>query len=71
MRTELVSIPTDTLPLDGALYEPDGGAIPCRPGRPGHRDRRLVAGKPVTNHKNVTLIAEPAAFSPGERDFAP
>jgi pimeloyl-ACP methyl ester carboxylesterase len=27
MRTELVMIPTDTLPLDGAFYEPDGGAI--------------------------------------------
>jgi pimeloyl-ACP methyl ester carboxylesterase len=26
MRTELVSIPTDTLPLDGAYYEPDEGA---------------------------------------------
>jgi hypothetical protein len=26
MRTELVSISTDTLPLDGAFYEPDGGA---------------------------------------------
>ena len=26
MRTELVSIPTDTTPLDGAFYEPDGGA---------------------------------------------
>ena len=26
MRTELVSIPTDTHPLDGAFYEPDGGA---------------------------------------------
>jgi pimeloyl-ACP methyl ester carboxylesterase len=26
MRTSLVSIPTDTLPLDGALYEPEGGA---------------------------------------------
>ena len=26
MHTELVSIPTDTLPLDGAFYEPDGGA---------------------------------------------
>ena len=26
MRTELTSIPTDTLPLDGAFYEPDGGA---------------------------------------------
>lgn len=26
MRTELVSIPTDTIPLDGAYYEPDGGA---------------------------------------------
>jgi len=25
MRTELVSIPTDTIPLDGAYYEPDGG----------------------------------------------
>ena len=25
MRTELVSIATDTLPLDGAWYEPDGG----------------------------------------------
>lgn len=24
MRTELISIPTDTLPLDGALYVPDG-----------------------------------------------
>ena len=27
MRTELVSIVTDTDPLDGAYYEPDGGAI--------------------------------------------
>ncbi|MBI4207485.1 MAG: alpha/beta hydrolase [Betaproteobacteria bacterium] len=26
MRTELISIPTDTIPLDGAFYEPDGGA---------------------------------------------
>jgi len=26
MHTELVSIATDTLPLDGAFYEPDGGA---------------------------------------------
>jgi pimeloyl-ACP methyl ester carboxylesterase len=26
MRTELISIPTDTVPLDGAFYEPDGGA---------------------------------------------
>ena len=26
MRTTLVSIPTDTLPLDGAWYEPEGGA---------------------------------------------
>ncbi len=26
MRTELVSIPTDTIPLDGAYYEPEGGA---------------------------------------------
>jgi pimeloyl-ACP methyl ester carboxylesterase len=26
MRTELVTIPTDTLPLDGAFYEPEGGA---------------------------------------------
>ena len=25
MRTELISIPTDTLPLDGALHRPDGG----------------------------------------------
>jgi pimeloyl-ACP methyl ester carboxylesterase len=25
MRTTLVSIPTDTVPLDGAYYEPDGG----------------------------------------------
>ena len=25
MHTELVSIPTDTMPLDGAFYEPDGG----------------------------------------------
>ena len=27
MRTELISIPTDTTPLDGAFHEPDGGAI--------------------------------------------
>jgi pimeloyl-ACP methyl ester carboxylesterase len=27
MRTELVSIPTDTIPLDGALHRPDGPAI--------------------------------------------
>jgi len=26
MRTSLVSIPTDTIPLDGAWYEPDGAA---------------------------------------------
>jgi pimeloyl-ACP methyl ester carboxylesterase len=26
MRTELVTIPTDTVALDGAFYEPDGGA---------------------------------------------
>ncbi len=26
MRTELVSIPTDTLPLDGAFHQPEGGA---------------------------------------------
>ena len=26
MRTELISIPTDTIPLDGAFYEPDGEA---------------------------------------------
>lgn len=26
MRTELVTIPTDGIPLDGAYYEPDGGA---------------------------------------------
>src|SRR5476651_2118385 len=26
MRTELISIPTGTKPLDGAFYEPDGGA---------------------------------------------
>jgi len=26
MRTELVTIPTDGVPLDGAYYEPDGGA---------------------------------------------
>src|SRR6478672_2022259 len=26
MRTSLVSIPTDTIPLDGAYYEPDGTA---------------------------------------------
>ena len=25
MRTQLVSIPTDTAPLEGALHEPDGG----------------------------------------------
>jgi pimeloyl-ACP methyl ester carboxylesterase len=27
MRTELISIPTDTIPLDGALHLPDGPAI--------------------------------------------
>ena len=27
MRTQLVSIPTDTAPLDGALYEPDNGPV--------------------------------------------
>lgn len=26
MRTQLVSIPTDTIPLEGVYYEPDGGA---------------------------------------------
>ena len=26
MRTSLVSIPTDTIPLDGAWYEPEGAA---------------------------------------------
>ena len=26
MRTERVTIPTETLPLDGAFDEPDGGA---------------------------------------------
>ncbi len=26
MHTELVSIPTDTVPLDGAWYRPEGGA---------------------------------------------
>ncbi|TMH15305.1 MAG: alpha/beta hydrolase, partial [Betaproteobacteria bacterium] len=26
MRAELVSIPTDTIPLDGLYYEPEGGA---------------------------------------------
>jgi hypothetical protein len=26
MRTELVSIPTNTVPLDGALHQPDGPA---------------------------------------------
>ena len=26
MRTELVTIPTGILPLDGAFYEPDAGA---------------------------------------------
>ena len=26
MRTTLVSIPTDTVPLDGAYYEPEGRA---------------------------------------------
>lgn len=26
MRTELITIPTDTTPLDGAFHEPDGGA---------------------------------------------
>jgi pimeloyl-ACP methyl ester carboxylesterase len=26
VKTSLVSIPTDTIPLDGAWYEPDGGA---------------------------------------------
>ena len=27
MRTELVSIPTDTVPLDGAYHSPDGGHL--------------------------------------------
>jgi len=27
MRAELVSIPTDTVPLDGLYYEPEGGAV--------------------------------------------
>ena len=27
MRTQLVTIPTDTLPLEGALHEPDGKAV--------------------------------------------
>lgn len=27
MRTELVSVPTDTVPLEGAYYEPEGSAI--------------------------------------------
>ena len=27
MKTTLVSIPTDTIPLDGAWYEPDGGTV--------------------------------------------
>ena len=27
MRTELISIPTDTLPLDGAFYLPDGDPV--------------------------------------------
>src|SRR5437867_9936973 len=27
MRAELVSIPTDTIPLDGLYYEPEGGAV--------------------------------------------
>ena len=27
MRTELVSIPTDTFPLEGAYYEPEEGEI--------------------------------------------
>ena len=26
MRTQLVTIPTDTIPIDGALHEPDGEA---------------------------------------------
>jgi pimeloyl-ACP methyl ester carboxylesterase len=26
MRTQLISIPTETIPLDGAFYEPDSGA---------------------------------------------
>jgi hypothetical protein len=26
MRTTLVSVPTGTQPLDGAFYEPEGGA---------------------------------------------
>ena len=25
MRTQLISIPTDTIPLEGAFHEPDGG----------------------------------------------
>ena len=27
MRTELISIPTETIPLDGALHLPDGPTI--------------------------------------------
>jgi len=27
MRTQLVTIPTDNIPLDGALHEPDGGKV--------------------------------------------
>ena len=27
MRAELVSIPTDTFPLDGLYYEPEGKAV--------------------------------------------
>ena len=26
MKTNLITIPTDTIPLDGAWYEPEGGA---------------------------------------------
>ena len=27
MKTTLVSIPTDTIPLDGAWHEPEGGTV--------------------------------------------
>ena len=30
MRTELVTIPTTTTPLDGAFYEPNGGMLGVR-----------------------------------------
>ena len=52
MRTELVTIPTDTLPLDSAFYEPDGGA---------------TAGAVLLLHRNtmnfVSTAFQPSSFT--------